>query len=211
MSDITSQLPLAPAPDEDHPSTGYPGSSASAPSATPRLRLWPVVVLVALQWPLIARVQLDSAGAVWPVPRLLLGPDRRCCRVVGLVAVLQSPSLGRPHSRRAGLRCRSRRRYCFRDSTFLLMGMVIYALPTVTTAWVAWLLLTPFLNWPVRRLGLATVLLLTWGAWDLIRFDGVTGAFAAEFSFRWSPTAEDLYREGPPTGRARRKPRPPWR
>jgi outer membrane protein assembly factor BamB len=83
--------------------------------------------------------------------------------------------------------------------TFLLcdpsaqFGFPMYALPVATTAWVVWLVVTPFLSWPVRRAGLAVVLMLAWGWYALVRLDGVTGSFSAEFALRWSPTAEQRF------------------
>jgi outer membrane protein assembly factor BamB len=72
-------------------------------------------------------------------------------------------------------------------------GLLLYALPTVTTAWVLWLVLTPFLTWPVRFAGLLIVFVLAWGYFDLVRFEGVDGDFAATFHYRWLPTAEDRF------------------
>jgi outer membrane protein assembly factor BamB len=83
--------------------------------------------------------------------------------------------------------------YAGYHSTFGFFGLIIYALPTALTAWVGWLVLTPFLRWPVRRAGLIAVLVLAWGFFDLLRFEGVTGDFSAELAFRWTPTAEEKF------------------
>jgi outer membrane protein assembly factor BamB len=83
--------------------------------------------------------------------------------------------------------------WLFRDPTLAVMGIVLFALPVVTTAWVVWLVVTPFLRWRFRRLGLLVVFLLGWGYFDLVRFEGVTGSFKAEFAYRWQPTAEQQY------------------
>src|SRR5262249_11765448 len=72
-------------------------------------------------------------------------------------------------------------------------GLLLYALPTVTTAWVLWLVLTPFLRWPVRFAGLLIGFLLAWGYFDLVRFEGVDGDFSATFHYRWQPTAEQKF------------------
>jgi outer membrane protein assembly factor BamB len=76
---------------------------------------------------------------------------------------------------------------------FRFFGLILYMLPWVTTAWVGWLLLTPFLRWQVRRAGLVLVLVLVWGYFALIRFDGVDGNFTADLNWRWAPTAEERF------------------
>lgn len=46
------------------------------------------------------------------------------------------------------------------------------------------------------RLPVALLLALVgFGVWDLLRFDGVTGSFSAQFSSRWAPTPEEEYLE----------------
>jgi outer membrane protein assembly factor BamB len=75
--------------------------------------------------------------------------------------------------------------------TIGVFGLIVYALALMTTAWVVWLVATPFLNWPVRRVGLVMVLLLVAGCFVLVRNEGTTGSMAATFQFRWTPTAED--------------------
>src|SRR5439155_14804814 len=78
-------------------------------------------------------------------------------------------------------------------ASFGLMGIPMYALPIVTTAWVLWLLVTPMLRWPIRRVGLFVVFLLAWRYFGLIRFEGINGDFAATFQYRWNPTAEQKF------------------
>jgi outer membrane protein assembly factor BamB len=78
-------------------------------------------------------------------------------------------------------------------SSFGGFGLLLYALPTVTTAWVLWLVLTPFLRWPVRFAGLLVVFVLAWGYFTLVRFEGVDGDFSAAFQYRWQPTAEERF------------------
>jgi outer membrane protein assembly factor BamB len=71
--------------------------------------------------------------------------------------------------------------------------MFIYALPLAVTVWVAWLVVSFFLSWPVRRLGLLVVLLLTWGAFDLLNVDGIDGQMGVQWRLRWAPSAEDRF------------------
>jgi outer membrane protein assembly factor BamB len=76
---------------------------------------------------------------------------------------------------------------------FPFMVMLVFAVRVVLTAWVGWLLLTPFLSWPVRRVGLLAAFVLAWGAFDLISMDGIDGSMNAELRWRWSPTAEQKF------------------
>lgn len=65
--------------------------------------------------------------------------------------------------------------------------------PYVITVWTAWLLFARRASVRMRLLGLPAVLLLTWAAFTLIRFNGISGEQQAEYHWRWTPTAEELY------------------
>jgi outer membrane protein assembly factor BamB len=82
--------------------------------------------------------------------------------------------------------------FCVPDTTVRLYAVLLYGLPGAMTAWVGWLLLTPFLSWPVRRAGLLLLFLLAWGWLPLVRVEGVDGALDATLAWRWSATVEDL-------------------
>jgi outer membrane protein assembly factor BamB len=71
------------------------------------------------------------------------------------------------------------------------VGLIIYGLPIVTSAMVAWLVLSFFLSWPIRRVGLAVVLLLAWGYFPLLRLEGLNGSFTPKTHWRWTPTPEE--------------------
>jgi outer membrane protein assembly factor BamB len=77
--------------------------------------------------------------------------------------------------------------------TYRLYGPIMRGLPLATTAWVLWLLVTPGLRWPVRRAGILAAIVLALGYCTLLRFDGADGSFTPAVSWRWSPTAEDLF------------------
>jgi outer membrane protein assembly factor BamB len=83
--------------------------------------------------------------------------------------------------------------YPFCHESVNWFGLLIYALPRVTTVWVLWLVVTSPLPWQFRRVGLAVVFLLAWGYFTLLRFDGVTGSLGVELSYRWEPTAEERF------------------
>src|SRR5262249_27973649 len=70
---------------------------------------------------------------------------------------------------------------------------VVYAIPVALAAWVGWLLLTPFLGWPARRIGLFVVIALAWVYPTLLRLDGTTSDIKVTVNFRWKPTPEELF------------------
>jgi len=75
--------------------------------------------------------------------------------------------------------------------TFPPMALILYGIPATATAWVGYLALTGWLNWPVRRTGLLVLLVLVWGTMGMLRIEGMNGNFAAKFNWRWTPTAEE--------------------
>lgn len=74
------------------------------------------------------------------------------------------------------------------------VGLVLYALPTLLTAWAVW-------GWATRlqasqghrRVTLALTMLLTASYFCLLRLDGVDGAMQSSLSWRWTPTAEEKF------------------
>lgn len=159
-------------------------------NAVPRVRLWPGLVIIAALWgvriwggsgegspgrfffafviaPLIATVGL----LLW---WLLLSRVRWSDRglVVGVYVALAGATVA----------------ICGQD--FPMMALILYALPVVGSVWVGWLVLSLGMAWPMRRLLLLTSLALAFGAFTLLRVDGMDGAFAATFNWRWTPTPE---------------------
>lgn len=192
MNDVTSQVQAVTAAqplDVPH--------AAVAPhvTAVPRLRLWPGVAIVVLQWLLIlvpSRVLPDEqmmmvffatmAGNVLGLVGVLvwwLGFSRvplrdRVLVVLGCEFIAANAAL-------------------FFNPTIGMFTMLLFGFAMVTTAWVVWLLLTGFLSWPTRKVGLLVVFVLAWGYFDLIRFDGATGSLDFEMNWRWTPKPEDLF------------------
>jgi outer membrane protein assembly factor BamB len=76
---------------------------------------------------------------------------------------------------------------------FPFMVMLVFALRVAVTAWVGWLVLTPFMTWPARSFGLLVTFVLAWGAFDLISFDGIYGDMEAQIRWRWGTTAEQKF------------------
>lgn len=73
---------------------------------------------------------------------------------------------------------------------FPALGLILYALPTICTLWVAWLIVSARFSWSLRRLGVLGL----WGVagliYSLLRIDGMGGDFRADVNWRWTPTAE---------------------
>lgn len=75
-----------------------------------------------------------------------------------------------------------------------MIAWLLMTLPWVVSTWTGWLLLARKASPPKRRLGTAAVLLLTWSAFLLIRYEGIRGDGQPEVHWRWTPSSEDLYR-----------------
>jgi outer membrane protein assembly factor BamB len=194
MSDITSQVPPTP-PLAKAIMAGAPAPAAAVVRPEPRLRLWPGVLILALQWlAVLVPAWMDPGGIVQFYFKFLapmvgaaalglwwLFASRLRWRDRFLVLAIFGAAAG------AGM--------LLYHPTFLfqLFGPILYALPAATAAWVLWLLVTPFLRWPARRAGLLVVILLAWLAWALVRVDGVTGNLSATLGPRWGPNAEERF------------------
>jgi outer membrane protein assembly factor BamB len=165
----------------------------AGPAPQPRLRLWPAVILLGLQWLCMTVPSWLAPGTMLQFFGMFISPmvgaagfliwwlffsrlrwrerwlTLLACAVIGAVAFVSY------------------------HSSFGIFGVILYALPAVTTAWLLWLLATPFLRWPARRTGLLVVFALGWGAFALVRFEGVYGDFSATFRLRSTPTAEEVF------------------
>jgi outer membrane protein assembly factor BamB len=73
-------------------------------------------------------------------------------------------------------------------------GLLMTGLPIVLTVWTIWLLIVREVG--VNRVwqGSVIVLSLAWGSFTLIRIDGLNASLQADMRWRWSPSAEDLFR-----------------
>lgn len=168
----------------------------SYPAATevPRpLRVWPALALVALYWAqnlglrwlemaMFTRFLLALAAAAllallflvwWLTNRRIAGRDRLACLGAavggGILSALLAHKVG-------------------------VMAWLLLTLPWVVTSWALGLLLVRAAAPPLRRRTLETVLLLTWSAFLLFRFEGLRGDGQTVIRWRWSLSAEDLYR-----------------
>lgn len=163
------------------------------PSASARpLRLWPGVVLVALQllvraiapflavegrmYAFIAGLVLALAVIVWWLffsrARWF---DRVGFLVAMVVALIATKAVAHP-SISGGM-----------------MGMLpfMYAVPLLSMALVVAALITRQRSAGVRRSAIVAGLLLVCGAFTLLRTGGMTAAAGSDFHWRWTPTPED--------------------
>ena len=74
-----------------------------------------------------------------------------------------------------------------------MMGYMfpVYALPVVALALVAWAVVLRGRTAAVRRVTLATAIVLAVGAWTMVRTGGFKAAIDHDFALRWTPTAEE--------------------
>jgi len=181
MSDATVQTHNDPQPQPDQP----------AAVGQSRLRLWPGIALLAIYWLvrawattgefelykflygmfIVPMVVMVGLLLWWLLASRIRWSDRWL--VLGTFAAVIAGDM------------------LFADPSFRGPGLVFYALPIVVTAWPAWLLLTCWLPWPVRRAGVLLLFIATGIVCSLSRIDGMDGNFVAKFNWRWTPTPEE--------------------
>jgi outer membrane protein assembly factor BamB len=73
------------------------------------------------------------------------------------------------------------------------MGMLflIAAIPVVSLAFVAWAVASHRLSDGLRRATMVATILLAYGAWTLLRTEGITGAGGSQLAWRWTKTPEE--------------------
>lgn len=174
-------------------SAGEPQPAAVSLSILQRPRVWPAVVLVGLFWSydLVLRwLEVDTGTRFlamvattallllffmvwWLTNRRIARAERWTCLGIavggGIVSELLSHKVG-------------------------IMPWLLLSLPWVITTWSAWLLLARKASPTTRRRGVMTVLVLTWSAFLPIRYEGISGDGEPALHWRWTPSAEDLYR-----------------
>ena len=158
-----------------------------------RLRLWPGVAILAIQWLVVlaigtlappgraqffAKFLTPIGGAVLLCLWWLLASRIRWTARLLVVGVFLA----------AGGLC-----VLVGGAGFPMMAALMYALPIVTSVWIGWLLLSIYLPWRQRYVGLLAAIVLVWGYFMLLRVDGIDGGMAATLCWRWTPTAEEKF------------------
>src|SRR5262245_9639295 len=169
------------------------------PKARKPLRLWPAVAIVVLQ--LLASYVVPVVYPDLMIVAFFAG-------LVGALAILLwwlffsrapwSERLGALALMAVALFVTSR----FLDKSVATggMGMLFWflAIPLLGIAFVAWAVATRHLSDGSRRATLVATLIVACGGWTLVRTGGVSGSFANDFAWRWSPTPEErLVARGP--------------
>jgi outer membrane protein assembly factor BamB len=166
-----------------------------------QLRLWPGVVAVMLQWLVRFGVPIvvpEAKAFAW-IGGLLCGlavlvwwaflsraprSERWGAVVLMIVAMAAAPRILHP-SIATGM-----------------MGLMfmLYAVPVLSLALVAWAVASRRLADGPRRATLVATILVACGLWALLRTDGVTGEGRSQFAWRWAKTSEQklLARAGEP-------------
>jgi outer membrane protein assembly factor BamB len=184
MSDAASQVQPFPMP-----------AGIVLEPAAPRLRLWPAVIIVAVQWLVVLVPAWTSPGTPLQLQLMQWGS------LIGsglVVAWWLFASRARWIDRflvLAFLAAASLAAYPLYHEKFnyRLYGPMMRALPLSTTAWVVWLLISTPLSWPVRRVGIFFAILLALGYCMTLRFDGADSNFSAQVNWRWSVTPEEQF------------------
>ncbi len=159
-------------------------------AARPSLRLWPGVVAVALQWllrfglPLVAPDagmipfvgEIVAAVAVlvwWLFFSRAAWIERLGAIVLMLAAMALTPKI------------------IDRSIATGMMGMMlmIYSIPVLCLALVAWAVVTRNLGNGLRRATLVATILAACGIWGLLRTDGIKGS-GSQLNWRWAKTPE---------------------
>jgi outer membrane protein assembly factor BamB len=192
-------------------------TSALALPAEPRPRVWPGLIVIVLQWIAILMPGWVAPGTItqfmgmiwgslvaaaviavwWVFASRIRWTDRLLllvvCAAIGIGACfLYHPSFHSEIPDNPDYLLLTGVFFLYRPS-HLSLGPILFGLPTVTTAWVLWLLVTPFLRWPVRRAGLVVIFLLAWGCFALVRVEGIDASMRAYLHWRWSKTAEEQF------------------
>ena len=156
------------------------------------LRLWPGVVIVALQW--LARFGLPAVmvdGSMYAVIAGLAGflaiavwwlffsRARWFDRIAAIVVMVAAMAATFP----------------FLDVSLATgaMGMIfpMLAVPGICLAFVIWAVVSRPWSISVQRVTMVAAIVAACVVWTTVRTGGFTGAFDNDLAWRWSPTAED--------------------
>jgi outer membrane protein assembly factor BamB len=165
-------------------------------AATVKPRMWPALVIVAIQWIALivpARLAPGDMAAFFGFMIAIYGGlggfllwwlffSRVSWADVGLGLLAIALGL-------IGLG------FLGHDSVRAMGGMpiIMYVAPMVTTAIIVWLGVTPFLSWRWRRAGIFVVALAVCAYFGSLRLEGMNGVFAAAWQPRWRTTDEDRF------------------
>jgi outer membrane protein assembly factor BamB len=168
------------------------GKQAGEAALQKPLRLWPGVVIVALQWLVRYVVPMFIPDAM--IYGVFGGIFGGLLIVVWWAFFSRAPRLERWGAVILMIIALIATSYIIDESIATAgqgMFFAIYAIPVMSLALVVWSLAGRRLSDKPRRATLIATILLACGGWTLLRIDGVTGNFSAEFAWRWAQTAEE--------------------
>lgn len=187
----------------DHP-------ASSVPAGARRLRVWPAALLVLVYWifqfvvshlemAMFARFLSTALSAlaflvVFLVLWLANGTVSGKVRLAGLGALVLTTALG------IGLAHRS----------FQAMGFLMTAVPFALSAWTVLLLGLSGRGLEISAAPLAGVLVLVFGLWDLVRWEGLDGHLRASYAWRWARTTEQAFLASKTPVESGGRPTRPW-
>src|SRR5262245_46110733 len=73
-------------------------------------------------------------------------------------------------------------------------GLVFSGVPVALTAWALWMAVAKWLSLSFNGLGALVVVWLTWSSFTLTRIDGLNADLQPDLRWRWTPSAEDMFR-----------------
>lgn len=167
-------------------------TSTNGQSIDKRIRLWPGILIVVLQWLIRYGLPVVAPGAV---PIAVLGGaalgivllawwaffsraprNERWVAIVLMVAALYVTSLFIHISIATGAQG-----YMF----------ILFSIPVLSLVFVAWAVITRNLSTGIRWITMIAAIIIATGTWTLVRNDGITGDFNLMLSWRWSETQEE--------------------
>lgn len=166
--------------------------SVSRSAETPRIRVWPAVILLVVYWGAVLFIhnvemamlpRFIARCVTWLVTvPLFLGWWMLNWRVgwrdrLGAVGVLVLAIVVAT---------------MFSHSTFRPVVFII-GIPAAFTTWTIWLAISRRWRLRTRRIGFAFIVPLTLGFYLLFRGEGIDGAQRTTFQWRWTPSGEELF------------------
>jgi hypothetical protein len=164
----------------------------NGPASRKPLRLWPGVLAVLLQWLawLVVPLVVPDAGMAAALGGLIGGlavalwwvlfsrapwPERLGALVLAIVALVVTARVVHPSIANG------------------MMGfmLVIYAIPVLSLAIVLWAVTTRRSSDGLRRASMAAAILLSCGAFTLLRTGGVAGGGGSDLMWRWAQSPEE--------------------
>lgn len=156
------------------------------------LRLWPAVVLVALQWLafFLLPIAFPAAKLYFVLAALACGPlllvwwlffsrapwsDRLAALVVMIVGIVATPYVLHPSVREGNVG----------------LQFYIWVIPILSLTFVVWAVVGRHLAEVPRRFAMAAAILLACGSLALVRNEGLRGDGSPVFAWRWSATSEE--------------------